>query len=34
MGAADWFLSAAERGNPDTRLDERVRRAHGPDVAW
>ena len=34
MGVADWFLAPAERGNPDTRLDERVRRAHGDDVAW
>ena len=34
MGAADWFLSASERGNPDTRLDERVRRVHGGDAAW
>lgn len=34
MGVADWFLSAHERGNPDTRLDERVRREHGEAVAW
>lgn len=34
MGARDWFLSPDERGNPDTRLDERVRRLHGSSVAW
>ena len=30
MRAADWFLSAAERGNPATSLDRR----HGDGLAW
>ncbi|GAC1608301.1 MAG: phospholipase D-like domain-containing protein [Mycobacteriales bacterium] len=30
MTTADWFLTAAERGNPATRLDRR----HGSGLAW
>ena len=29
-GATDWFLTKTERGNPDTRLDDR----HPDDRAW
>lgn len=33
MAAADWFLGAGDRGNPDTRLDDRVQAEH-PGRAW